>query len=151
MEAMEDKEPTDFYRIAFYCGLLVVAWAIQVTSLRQFFWVSQRTNPPQFLVVDFNQSPLFLNEDPHKPVAQILAEKGLKADARLVSQEGAEKLLRDHQIKRWSPLAVALAGALVASWFAWLLSGSWQVVIAAIIFAPWALYLMRERDWRREL
>jgi hypothetical protein len=146
---MDDDEPTDFYRIAFYCGLLVVAWAFQVASLRQFFWVSHRTNPPQFHVVDFNQERLVLDQDPHKPFDQILAEKGLKADARLVSKVEGENLLRDYQIRKWSPLAVALAGALVAAWFAWLISGNWRVVIAAIIFAPWALVVMRERGWHR--
>ncbi|HEY1120269.1 MAG TPA: hypothetical protein VGE67_01660 [Haloferula sp.] len=146
---MEEKEPTDFYRIALYCGLLVVAWVTQVSSLRQFFWVSHRTEPPQFLVVDFNQGRVVPDEDPHKPVAQILAEKGLKADARLVSKEGGEKLLRDYQIKKWSPLAVALAGALVAAWFAWLLSGSWRIVMTAIVFAPMALHAMHELGWRR--
>ena len=112
--------------------------------------MSPRIKPPQFLVVDFNQGRLFPGEDPHKPVAQILAEKGLEADARLVTKEEGEKLRRDYQIKKWSPLAVALAGALVAAWFAWSLSGSWGVVMAAIVFAPLAIHTMHERGWRRE-
>jgi len=33
---MDNKEPTDFYRIAFYCGLLAVGWVFQVSSLRHF-------------------------------------------------------------------------------------------------------------------
>jgi hypothetical protein len=146
---MKDDEPTDYYLIAFYCGLLAVGWVLQVSSLRQFFWVSPRIKPPQFLVVDFNQGRLFPGEDPHKPVARILAEKGLEADARLVTKEEGENLRRDYQIKKWSPLAVAIAGALVAAWFAWLLSGSWRIVMVAIVFAPIVPGLMRGRDWRR--
>ena len=75
----------------------------------------------------------------------------MSPDAHFVSKEGGEKLLRDYQIKKWTPLAVALASALVAAWFAWLLSGSWRIVMTAIVFAPLALHAMHERGWRREM
>ena len=146
---MKDDEPTDFYRIAFYCGLLAVAWVIQVTALRAFYQ-GLRREPPQFLVVDFNQGHLFPDEDPHRPIDQILAEKGLKSGAPLVSKEEGARLQRDYQLKKWSPLAVAIAGALVAAWFAWLLSGSWRIVMMAIVFAPLAIHSMQERGWCRE-
>ena len=146
---MKDDEPTDFYRIAFYCGLLAVGWVLQVSSLRQFFWASPRIKPPQFLVVDFNQGRLFLGEDPRKPIDQILAEKGLKSGAPLVSKEEGARLQRNYQLKKWSPLAVAFAGTLMAAWFAWLLSGRWSIVLGAIVFAPLTLRAMHERGWRR--
>jgi hypothetical protein len=59
------------------------------------------------------------------------------------------RLQREYQIKKWSPLAVAIAGALVAAWFAWLLSGSGWITMVAIVFPPLALHFMHERGWRR--
>jgi hypothetical protein len=146
---MKDDKPSDFYRIAFYCGLMVVGWAFQVSSIRQFAWMRHQTKPPQFHVVDFNQERLFPEEPPDKPVAQILAEKGMKAEMHFVSKEEGARLQREYQIKKWGPLAVAIVGALVAAWLAWLLSGSGWITMLAIIFAPLVLHFMRERDWHR--